>query len=208
LAKILTDIAGSGVCDPLAVKAEASDGGASPFFRASACAERVIPLDRRRPVTAQPPLIAAWLVGFMRTPQAKEGKAMRTDIYQKITDQIVCELEKGVRPWLKPWNAEHSTGRITRPLRVNGLQYNGINVLMLWSAAMDKGYASPTWMTFKQALELKAHVRKGELGSLVVYAELPRNGFGSSLPQGRGRDNLSQRFRDPALVLLSNQMRE
>ena len=25
-------------------------------------------------------------------------------------------------------------------------------------------------MTFKQALELKAHVRKGEQGSLVVYA--------------------------------------
>ena len=26
------------------------------------------------------------------------------------------ELEKGVRPWLKPWNAEHAAGRITRPL--------------------------------------------------------------------------------------------
>jgi hypothetical protein len=41
---------------------------------------------------------------------------MRTDIYQKITDQIVCDLEKGVRPWLKPWNVEHAAGRITRPL--------------------------------------------------------------------------------------------
>jgi hypothetical protein len=29
----------------------------------------------------------------------------------------VAELEKGVRPWLKPWNAEHAAGRITRPLR-------------------------------------------------------------------------------------------
>ena len=96
---------------------------------------------------------------------------MRADIYQKITDQIVGELEKGVRPWLKPWNAEHATGRITRPLRGNGIPYQGINVLMLWSAAMDRGYASPTWMTFKQAVELKAHVRKGEQGSLVVYAD-------------------------------------
>ena len=42
---------------------------------------------------------------------------------------------------------------------------------MLWSAAMEKGYAAPIWMTFKQALELKAHVRKGEQGSLVVYAD-------------------------------------
>ena len=60
---------------------------------------------------------------------------MKTDIYQKITDQIVSELEKGVRPWLKPWNAEHAAGRITRPLRGNGIPYQGINVLMLWSAA-------------------------------------------------------------------------
>jgi antirestriction protein ArdC len=107
----------------------------------------------------------------MRNPRAKKGKAMRNDVYQKITDQVVSELEKGVRPWLKPWNAEHAAGRITRPLRGNGVPYRGINVLMLWSAAMDKGYAAPTWMTFKQATELKAIVRKGEHGSLVVYAD-------------------------------------
>jgi antirestriction protein ArdC len=96
---------------------------------------------------------------------------MKADVYQKITDQIVSELEKGVRPWLKPWNAEHAAGRITRPLRGNGVPYQGINVLMLWSAAMEKGYAAPVWMTFKQATELKANVRKGEHGSLVVYAD-------------------------------------
>lgn len=96
---------------------------------------------------------------------------MKTDIYQKITDQIVSELEKGVRPWLKPWNVEHTAGRITRPLRGNGIPYKGINVLVLWSAAMEKGYAAPVWMTFKQASELKASVRKGEHGSLVVYAD-------------------------------------
>ena len=96
---------------------------------------------------------------------------MRTDVYEKITNQIVSELEKGVRPWHQPWNAEHAAGRITRPLRGNGVPYQGINVLMLWSAAIEKGYAAPIWMTFKQALELKAHVRKGEQGSLVVYAD-------------------------------------
>jgi antirestriction protein ArdC len=96
---------------------------------------------------------------------------MRTDVYQKITDQIVSELEKGVRPWFKPWNAAHAAGRITRPLRGNGIPYQGINVLMLWSAAMAKGYAAPIWMTFKQALDLGAHVRKHEGGNLVVYAD-------------------------------------
>jgi N-terminal domain of anti-restriction factor ArdC len=55
-------------------------------------------------------------------------------------------------------------------LRGKGIPYQGINVLMPWSAAMEKGYAAPMWMTFKQALELGANVRKGERGSLVVYA--------------------------------------
>lgn len=95
---------------------------------------------------------------------------MKADVYERITNQIVAELEKGARPWLKPWNAEHAAGRITRPLRANGIPYRGINVLMLWSEAVAKGYSAPIWMTFKQALELNAHVRKGEKGSLVVYA--------------------------------------
>jgi antirestriction protein ArdC len=92
------------------------------------------------------------------------------DIYQRVTDQIVAELEKGVRPWLKPWNAEHAAGRITRPLRANGIAYRGINVLMLWAAATEHGYSAPLWLTYKQAQELGGQVRKGEKGSLVVYA--------------------------------------
>lgn len=39
---------------------------------------------------------------------------MKTDVYQKITDQIMGELEKGVRPWLKPWNAEHVLAKTAR----------------------------------------------------------------------------------------------
>jgi antirestriction protein ArdC len=95
---------------------------------------------------------------------------MRSDIYQRITDQIVGQLEKGVRPWHQPWSAGHLAGRITRPLRANGVPYQGINVIVLWAEAMAKGYATPIWMTFKQAITLGANVRKGEKGSLVVYA--------------------------------------
>ena len=92
----------------------------------------------------------------------------RQDVYSRITAQIVAELEKGVRPWVKPWNAEHAAGRITRPLRHNGQPYSGINVLSLWMSASAQNFAAPIWMTFRQALELDAHVRKGEKGSLVV----------------------------------------
>jgi antirestriction protein ArdC len=107
----------------------------------------------------------------MRNRQARKGEPRRTDVYQKITDRIVVELERGVRPWLKPWSAGNGEGRIMRPLRANGIPYQGINVVVLWSEAIERGYASPIWMTFKQALALKANVRKGERGSLVVYAD-------------------------------------
>ena len=98
-------------------------------------------------------------------------KTPRPDVYSRITDKIIADLEQGVRPWLRPWNAAHAAGRISRPLRHNGTPYKGINVIMLWSAATVKGYACPLWLTFKQALELGGNVRKGETGELVVYAD-------------------------------------
>lgn len=39
---------------------------------------------------------------------------MKQDVYERITTKIVADLEQGVRPWMKPWNAEHAAGRITR----------------------------------------------------------------------------------------------
>ena len=95
----------------------------------------------------------------------------RADLYTRVTGRIMDELEKGVRPWLKPWNADHTLGRITRPLRANGEPYKGVNVLMLWGEALAKDYACPVWMTYRQAAQLGGQVRKGEHGSLVVYAD-------------------------------------
>lgn len=109
----------------------------------------------------------------MKTSTANDNHndgATRQDVYTRVTDRIVADLEQGVRSWVKPWSAEHAAEKITRPLRHNGTPYSGINIIMLWSAAVAGGFAAPIWMTFKQALELNAHVRKGEKGSLVVYA--------------------------------------
>jgi antirestriction protein ArdC len=94
----------------------------------------------------------------------------RKDVYTRVTGRIIADLEQGVRTWMKPWNAEHAAGRITRPLRHNGTPYRGMNVLLLWGEAVLKGFAAPIWMTYKQAQELGGQVRKGEHGSLVVYA--------------------------------------
>ena len=95
---------------------------------------------------------------------------MKKDIYQNVTDKIIADLEQGELTWLKPWSAGNMDGRIVKPLRHNGMAYSGINVLMLWGAALEAGFISPHWMTFKQAKELGANVRKGERGNPVVYA--------------------------------------
>jgi antirestriction protein ArdC len=97
-------------------------------------------------------------------------KTDRVDVYTRVTSHIVEGLERGTRPWLKPWNAQHAAGRICRPLRHNAQPYNGINILMLWAAAEERGFISPFWLTYRQAQELGGFVKKGEHGSPVVYA--------------------------------------
>ena len=95
----------------------------------------------------------------------------RTDLYARVTARILADLEQGVRPWLQPWQAAPTAGRVTRPLRHNGTPYQGVNILILWGEATAKGYTSPIWMTFTQAMARGAHVRKGAHGTLVVYAD-------------------------------------
>lgn len=96
---------------------------------------------------------------------------LRTDLYARVTNAIIADLENGVRPWLRPWSAAHAAGPITRPLRAGGRPYTGINVLTLWESAVTHNFTSPVWMTFKQAKGLNASVRRGSKGSLVVYAD-------------------------------------
>ena len=93
----------------------------------------------------------------------------KNDIYTRVTDKIIADLEKGQRTWLPRWQGKHAAGPVSRPLRQNGTPYRGMNILLLWAESMEKGFVSPIWMTYKQAQELGANVRKGEKGSLVVY---------------------------------------
>jgi len=91
-------------------------------------------------------------------------------VFDRVTQKIITDLEQGVRPWQKPWGSDSASPRIIRPRRHNGEAYNCVNILLLWDAAVRCGFQNATWMTFKQAEEYGAHVRKGEKASLVVYA--------------------------------------
>jgi antirestriction protein ArdC len=94
----------------------------------------------------------------------------KQDVYTRVTGKIIADLERGNLTWLQPWQAGHQAGPVSRPLRTEGKAYRGVNVLMLWASAVERGYGCPIWMTYKQAGELGGQVRKGEKGSLVVFA--------------------------------------
>ena len=96
-------------------------------------------------------------------------EASVADPYARITGRILEQLEQGVRPWTRPWSAEHLGGRVTRPLRATGEPYQGINILLLWMEAVAAGHPSSTWMTYRQAQAFGAQGRKGERGCPVVY---------------------------------------
>jgi antirestriction protein ArdC len=94
----------------------------------------------------------------------------RVDVYSRVTGQIIAQLEAGTRPWLQSWQAGHAAGQVSRPLRFNAMPYRGINVVLLWLAALRQGFACPLWMTYRQAAELGGQVRRGQKGAQVVYA--------------------------------------
>ena len=94
----------------------------------------------------------------------------REDLYSSVTATICEALEAGARPWGQRWDRGAGAGLGALPLRSTGEAYRGVNVLLLWASAMAKGYQQPRWLTFKQAQEQGANVRKGEKGARVVYA--------------------------------------
>lgn len=96
----------------------------------------------------------------------------RQTVYESVTQRIAGELEQGRVPWVQPWG----TPEVDTPLGLprNGStsnSYSGINIIILWGAAIQHGRRTQNWLTFKQALALGGGVRKGEKGTTVVYAD-------------------------------------
>jgi antirestriction protein ArdC len=93
---------------------------------------------------------------------------MKRDLYAEVTARILAELETGGAPWIKPWSA--TPGANTPCNAVTNRPYSGCNVILLWMARAA-GYRAPRFLTFKQALELGGHVRKGERGTKVYFVK-------------------------------------
>jgi antirestriction protein ArdC len=99
-----------------------------------------------------------------------DAKKPRRDLYQEVTDKIIAAIEAGTAPWQRPWSEVASAG-----LAMNGVtsrHYNGVNALLLMMTAQAEGYADNRWLTFKQANDMGARVKKGSKSTPVYFFKM------------------------------------
>lgn len=110
------------------------------------------------------------------------------EIYAKVFEQVIAEMEQGRAPWAKSWNASPD-GHAMPYNAVTGRKYSGGNVLALWFAGLN--YTSKGWLTFKQAIGASCVVRKGEKGTPVFYMSVAKR---VKEDEATGEDRLQQFF--------------
>src|SRR5438132_1198830 len=74
--------------------------------------------------------------------------------------------------WVMPWHVP-----VCSALPINAAtrkHYRGVNTLCLWSEAVQRGYETANWATFRQWKELGAQVRKGEKATPVVFWKIDK----------------------------------
>ena len=104
------------------------------------------------------------------TSRRRAETESRTDIYQRITDQIAAAIEAGAGKWRMPWHPGADGAVPVLPVNAaTGKSHRGVNTVVLWATAQAENYPSAVWATYRQWVELGAQVRKGERASPVVF---------------------------------------
>lgn len=83
---------------------------------------------------------------------------------EPFVDMIIASLEQGVVPWRQTWKTYGGFYAV----RNNGVQFRGVNQLILSTTQTVRGYASPVWLTYNQALDAGGQVRKGMKGTAAL----------------------------------------
>jgi antirestriction protein ArdC/phage/plasmid primase-like uncharacterized protein len=102
----------------------------------------------------------------------------------RIAEALIDQLKAGTAPWQRPW----ADGVPTLPMNpVTGARYRGINTLQL----LLQDHSDPRWMTYRQAQQLGAQVRKAERGTSVQYwkfseEQVERDGAGKPVLDANG----------------------
>ncbi|OYV45979.1 MAG: conjugal transfer protein TraC [Halothiobacillus sp. 24-54-40] len=84
--------------------------------------------------------------------------------HEIVAEKLIEQLKQGTAPWQKPWQPGEA-GAIVPMNPTTENRYKGINAMWL----MAQGYSDQRWMTYKQAQDIGAQVRKGEKGTGIQY---------------------------------------
>lgn len=88
---------------------------------------------------------------------------MKQSSFDRINNQVISLLEKGVVPWKQSWTNSMPQNFVTkRP-------YNGWNFFWLEMEKMFKDYKTNYWMTFKQCRDKGGYIKKGEKATEVFF---------------------------------------
>src|SRR5580704_13087916 len=84
----------------------------------------------------------------------------KRDVYSIITDRIIEQLERDIVPWHQPWTSAGLPKNL-----ISMKPYRGINVWLLASAGYEQNY----FLTFEQAKNIGAKIKKGEKGHIIAF---------------------------------------
>jgi antirestriction protein ArdC len=94
----------------------------------------------------------------------QQPPTQKSTVFDIVTQQLIDTLERGTVPWRKEWDSP----RFQAPRNLTtGKPYQGINFLLV--ATAGERFSSPYWLTYRQARERDAHVRKGEKGVPIFF---------------------------------------
>ena len=114
---------------------------------------------------------------MMNNHDAGSHDPLRRDIYLTITNKIIAAIEAYPGEPVMPWQRGGVLPVIPKNAST-GNDYRGVNILSLWITALERGYQSGLFATYKQWAALGAQVRKGEVASPIVFfreVERPRD---------------------------------
>lgn len=95
----------------------------------------------------------------------RKGETMeqKKPFHEAVAEKLIEQLKAGTAPWQKPWAAREFGSMPMNP--TTGNRYKGINAIQL----MMQGRSDPRWMTYNQAQDQGAQVRKGEKSTMIQY---------------------------------------
>jgi antirestriction protein ArdC len=104
----------------------------------------------------------------------RQPMSAQFEIRERVTNEIIEALQKGIAPWRKPWTDVENSGFPTNV--VSKKLYRGINPILLQFAAQRRNFTSKWWATYQQWASIGGQVKKrpadvqpGSWGTKVIF---------------------------------------